>query len=133
MAVSHIETTLARVERDDEGLIWIRIGEGVRLDVIGFAEILAARKELAEGRRAGVIAIVPEDIDFDVQIMQVDHHAAGDAETFTAAFAIVTGSALHTKLYNLYAAFFKTAFPVKTFGDEASAVAWVREHVAPIG
>ena len=107
----------------------MRIREGVKLTVEGFAEILAARKELAQGRPMGIIAIVPEDVDFDIKIMNVDHYEGHDSRTFTKAFAIVTQASLYTRLYELYAAFFKTDFPVKTFGDEAPAIAWVREQL----
>ena len=124
-----IETSIALVERDEEGLIFIRIGEGSKLSVEAFAEILAARKELAQGLPAGVLAIVPEDVDFDIKIMNVDHYEGQNPAAFTKAFAIVTQASLYTRLYELYAAFFKTDFPVKTFGDEASAIAWVREQL----
>lgn len=125
-----IETSIARVERDEEGLIFLRIREGTKLSVEAFAEILAARKELARGRSSGVIAIVPEDVDFDIRIMNVDHYEGQNAAAFTKAFAIVTRASLYTRLYELYAAYFKTDFPVKTFGDEASALPWVREQLA---
>jgi len=124
-----IPTTLALVERNDAGLIFVRVHAGVKLTVEGFAEILAARKQLAQGRPAGVIATVPEDVDFDIRIMNVDHYAGEQASTYTAAFAIVTHANLYTRLYQLYAAFFKTDFPVRTFHDEEEAVRWVQEHL----
>ncbi|MEO8589520.1 MAG: hypothetical protein ABI432_09140 [Flavobacteriales bacterium] len=129
MSSRSVETSLAVVDRTDDGVIFIRIQAGVKLSVEGFGEILAARKELAEGRPAGVVALVPEDVDFDIRIMNVDHYEGKEAATFTAAFAIVTRASLYTRLYELYAAFFKTDFPVKTFHDEAEAVGWVRGYL----
>ena len=95
------------------------------MDVEGFSEILAARKGLAEGSPARVIAFVPDDVDFDIHIMNRDHYEGQDAAAFTKAFAIVTQASLYTRLYELYAAYFKPDFPVKVFPDEAAALAWL--------
>lgn len=56
MPVHAIDTELATVERVEADLIHIRVRPGAKLTVNGFAEILAARKALAEDKPAGVIA-----------------------------------------------------------------------------
>ncbi|MBP6699328.1 MAG: STAS/SEC14 domain-containing protein [Flavobacteriales bacterium] len=131
MPVHSIDTELATVERGETDLIHIRVRPGAKLTVNGFAEILAARKALARDKPAGVIAIIPDDIDFELAIMNVDHHAGTNASTFTKVFAIVTQANLHKQLCALYSAFFTTDFPLRTFDDEAVARAWVLEHLVP--
>lgn len=119
------DTSLATIERDSGGTIRIRVNEGARLDVNGFKEIMDTRRRLAQGQPARVLAVLPDDIDFEVQIMNVDHYAGVDAASFTKAFAIVTPASFYTRLYQLYAAYFKPGFPVQVFPDEASAMAWL--------
>ncbi|MFZ1685965.1 MAG: hypothetical protein WAU70_00970, partial [Flavobacteriales bacterium] len=77
--------------------------------------------------------IVPDDIDFELAIMNVDHHAGTNASTFTKVFAIVTQANLHKQLCALYSAFFTSGFPLRTFDDESAARAWVLEHLVPGG
>ena len=131
MPLGTIDTELATVECAEADLIHIHIRSGAKLTVNGFAEVLAARKALAEDRPAGVIAIVPEDIDFELAIMNVDHYAGGNASAFTKVFAIVTPAVFHQQLCALYTAFFQTAFPLRVFHDGSVARAWVQEHLAP--
>ena len=121
---------MATIERDAQGLIRIRVNEGARLDVNGFKEILETRRRLADGQPARVLASLPDDIDFEVQIMNVDHYAGVDATSFTKAFAIVTQASLYTRLYQLYVAYFKPSFPVQVFPDEPSALRWLTEFAA---
>lgn len=123
--IHSIDTSIAVVHRDEQGVIRIRVASGAKLDPGGFAEILAARMELAEGRPARVIALVPDDVDFDIHIMNKNHYEKVDAASFTKAFAIVTAASLYTKLYELYAAYFKPMFPVKVFPTEVAALAWL--------
>ncbi|MBK8498233.1 MAG: hypothetical protein IPL52_05330 [Flavobacteriales bacterium] len=125
-----IETSIARIERDPAGIIRIRVNDGARLDVGGFKEILATRQRLAGGVPARVMALLPEDVDFEVQIMNEDHYAGIDASAFTKAFAIITQASLYTRLYQLYAAYFKPGFPVQVFPDEAAALVWLAEFPA---
>jgi hypothetical protein len=132
MSIRSIDTTLAVVERDAEGVIHVRVKHGVKLNVSGFHEVLVARKELAEGRRVGVLVTVPDDVDFDIRILNVDHYAMDDPKVFTKAFAVVTHTSLYTKLFDLYAAYFKTGFPVRMFNEEAPALAWIRERTAEV-
>lgn len=123
-----VETSLATVERGEDGLIRIRVRLGARLTVSGFAEILQARKALAQHGPAGVIATVPDDIDFDLAILSVDHYAGIDARAFTQAFAIVSQAELHQRLCAIYNGYFKPGFPIRIFADEAEARAWVMGH-----
>ncbi len=131
MPVHAIDTELATVERAEADLIHIRIRPGAKLTVEGFAEVLAARKTLARETQACVIAIVPDDIDFELDIMNVDHYAEVNASAFTKVFAIVTRADFHKQLCALYTAYFMTVFPLRVFDDESAARAWVQEHLAP--
>ncbi|MCB0764245.1 MAG: hypothetical protein R2815_09865 [Flavobacteriales bacterium] len=129
MSTLPTDTALATIDRSEDGIIRIRFKHEVRVDVSGLAEILQARRDLAGDDRPGVMALLPEDLDFDNAILTTDHHAGSDPRTFTKAFAIVTRSHLLVRLYSIYATYFKQDFPVRTFDDEDAAVQWLHEQV----
>lgn len=120
-----IDTEMALIERDEHGIIRIRVKQGQLLSVKGFGESIVARRELAEGKPARVIALVPEDTDFEIGIMSMDHYDKVDAAAFTKAFAIVTDTSLFVRMYAIYNNYFKLTFPVKIFATEAEALAWL--------
>lgn len=128
MQPATIDTSIALVERDEQGLIRLRVKPGAKLCVKGFKEVLEGRSTLADGQPACVVALLQEDMDFDIQILNVDHYEKIDATAFTRAFAIVSQSSLYIRLYELYAAFFKPAFPVQVFSDEDSALGWLKGY-----
>ena len=131
MPMRAIETGLAIVECDETELIHVRFRPGVILSVKGLAEVRAARKQLAANKPTAVLATVPEDIDFELNVMNSDHYKGTDASSYTKVFAIVTNTKMHKELCALYATYFRTDFPLRTFDDEPSARAWLAEHMDP--
>ena len=47
---ARIETSIAVVERDDQGLIQVRIRPATTLTIVAIAEVLEARRRLSEGQ-----------------------------------------------------------------------------------
>jgi len=129
MARKEIETAMAHLKLDERGLIFVRIKAGVRLDNGGYLENVAARKELADGNRCGVVCIIPKDMDFDVEILSMDHYSDTPVAEFTAAMAIVTGDLLYDRLFKLHAKQFLNGVPHRVFHREAEAVKWVMEQL----
>lgn len=129
MADHIIDTSLAVVELSADGIVRLRIKPGSKLTVASFREVFVARRAISGGVRRGVIAFVPDDMDFEIQVVNMDHYADDDAASFTAAFAIVTSASLYRRLLSLYISYFKPAFPTGAFSDEASALEWVRQHL----
>lgn len=125
MQLQAIETSHGIVERAADGLIHVRIRRGVRLNGIGWAEVIEARRALAVDGPAVVMAHMPSDIGFDLSILNVDHYKGKDAGAFTAALAIVTQDKFHLHLFGFYAACFRTSFPMRAFSREEEAYKWL--------
>lgn len=123
-----IETTLGRVERVSAEQVEIRISPGVRLSTESFAATREARRELAEGRPMRVLMLLPEELDFQLDVMQVDHYKGTSAEEYTKALAIVSPETLYERLAELYFAYHPPSFPVRIFTHEADAQAWLDQQ-----
>lgn len=133
MARKEIETAMAHLERDERGLIFVRIKPGIRLNNAGYLENVAARMELANGNSVGAVCIFPEDMDFDVKVLGMDHYTGTAVSEFTAAMAIVTGDLLYDRLFKLHAKQYLHGVPHRVFQREADAVKWVLEQMHESG
>jgi len=127
-----IDTSLGLVERAADGIIHIRFRSNARIDVSGLAEVLEARKALAQGVPAGIMAHVPINAAFDLSILNVDHYAGKDAEAFTCALAIITQDKFHLHLVGFYTACFKTSFPIRAFGRSEEAHKWLLQKASKV-
>lgn len=129
-AHSRIDTSIASVERDSEGLIEVRIRSGVTLTVAGIAEVLQARQRLADGRpRLALIAFPSEEVDFELSMITSDHYSTLPVDQFTRAVAWVTGNARNDQFCRLYFAYFPSPVPSAIFEDEASARSWLHQFL----
>lgn len=127
---SHIDTSIATVERNDQDLIEVRIRSGATLTIAGIAEILQARELLAEGQpRLVLIAFPPDEVDFELSMITLDHYRTVPMERFTRAVAWVTGNARNDQFCRLYFAYFPSPVPSAIFEDEASARSWLHQFL----
>jgi hypothetical protein len=124
------ESRVARVEYDGLGIVRLRFHAGTRLDAAAFIELQQARERLTHGARHAVIALVPDDFDFDISVMYNDHYDGNAAAAFTAAMAVVTNDSSHQRILAVYCNYFPPPFPVQAFGDETDAAAWAQAMVA---
>lgn len=124
------ETRVATLSLLDDGLMEVRFRPGVKLDVDMLAELQVARKELAGGSPRAVLTSIPEDIDFDMSVMNTDHYRPHKAEEVIIALALVTLGSMNELLAKLYFTYFPTAFNAKIFSAEAPARAWLAERLA---
>lgn len=128
MAGTIIETSSATLKLDKDGIIFLRIKKGVRVNNENYVENIAARKELAAGERAGVVCVFPEDMDFANEVLQMDQYANVRVADFTSAMAIVTSDLLYDRLFTLHAKRYIHGVPHRVFHNETEAVSWVKEQ-----
>lgn len=123
---SRIDTAIATVERTAPDLIEVRIHPGVTLTVAGIAEILQARQRLADGEPLlALISFPPEDVDFELSMITLDHYGTVPVEHFTRAAAWVTCTPRNDQFCKLYFAYFPSPVPSAIFEDESAARAWL--------
>jgi hypothetical protein len=129
MSMAEIETPLATLRRTAPGWIEVQLRSGVCVDVDGLARIMYARKKLAQGRPAAVLAEIPNDVDFEVSVMLTDHHLHMDVAAFTGAMAFVYPGTLFNRLVQVYCRFRPPPFPYRFFKDRAKAEEWLKQVV----
>lgn len=124
---------MAHLELGKHEIIFVRLKPDVKVTNKGYLENVAARKQLSAGRALGVVCIFPEDMDFNGEILEMDHYADEPLSNFTVAMAMVTGDLLYERLFKLHAKQYFHGVPHRVFQREADAVKWVLEQVAERG
>lgn len=124
------ETATAFVERVTPDLVICRYKEGVRVNAAVVAENLAARMRFPGSAPYAVIGIFPEDVDFDMSLLERDHYMDIALNTVTQVLAIVAQGALFDPIVRLYFAYHPTRFNSAVFDNEAEAVLWANGRIA---
>lgn len=128
-----IDTATATVERVSPELIEVRFKPDVKLDVRGLGEIVNAKRTLCGADSPDVLAVTPPELDFDLNVLSVDHGKAhGGCSTRRLAFA--GQSALNERLASLYFSYFPRQYETRVFLEETEARHWLdqREAVVPV-
>jgi hypothetical protein len=125
MEQTRIDTPLAVVERTAPQQITIDLKPGQVVNVAGLRAIREARKQLAGTSAAHVLALVPEDLDFEPGIILTDHYADEDPAPYTQAMAIVTSGTLFAQLVRIYCTYHRTNYPVQVFACPDKARQWL--------
>lgn len=127
---ARIETSIAVVERDDQGLIQVRIRPATTLTIVAIAEILEARRRLSEGQpRLVLFVFPPEDVDFELSMITLDHYRTVPVEQFTRAVAWVTRNSRNDQFCKLYFAYFPSPVPSAIFEEESAARGWLQQFM----
>lgn len=127
---TQLDIRLATLSIEDDGLLLVRFKPGVKFDLEGLVELQVARKDLARGRTWAMLTIIPENVDFDMEVMNTDHYRPFEAHEHTRALAVVAKGSMNELLAKLYYTYFPTAFEAKVFSTEEAARAWLHERMA---
>lgn len=124
-----IETPTATVQFIARNVVLARYRPDVQVGREEIAENLRARiAGLGEGPY-GVIALFPEETDFELSLLSTDHYADEAMARSTSALAIVAEGTLYERFAHIYLNYHPTAFRAKVFADLTPAIAWVQEQV----
>jgi hypothetical protein len=123
-----IDTRLARVIRTAPDRVEVRFREGCKLDTAGISEILELRRKLGEHLPLKVMGVIPDDADFEMDMLTKDHYAVHGTKDYTAAVAWVAQGSLQNQMTNLYLSYHPTPFRSAVFTDEADAQRWLDEQ-----
>ncbi|HMQ75623.1 MAG TPA: hypothetical protein PKE21_04610 [Flavobacteriales bacterium] len=124
---SLIDTATATVERVSAALIEVRFKPDVKLDVEGIGEVVNAKRTLCGADSPDVLAVMPPEVDFELNVLNVDHSKAnGGCPTRRLAFA--GQSPLNERLANLYFSYFPRHSETRVFHDEREARLWLDQR-----
>jgi hypothetical protein len=124
------ETRLAILERVSPELLEVRFKPGQKIDLSGLHDILLERQRMCNGEPYDVLAIIPPDTDFEMNVMTQDHYRGLGLERCTRKVAWAASDMLSERMASLYFAYFPQPFPTRVFSDEAEARQWLLGQVA---
>ncbi len=126
-----IETRQATLERTTAETVEVRFKPGLVLDKSGLDEILVERERICSntGKHA-VLAIFPNDADFDLAVMTQDHYSGRKIVACTRFLAVAANSLMHERMASLYFAYFPQTFTTRIFVEEAEARTWLSAQLA---
>lgn len=127
------ETASAIVERVHPELAICRYLPGARVDAAALGENLKARMRVPGREAYAVIAIFPEDVDFDMHLLEDDLYTGLSLNEVTRLLAIVAKGSLYDPIARLYSMNHLTSVANRVFRTEAEARAWVELRIAEDG
>lgn len=123
-----IPTRLAIMSLVEPGFIEQRFREGVKLDREGFEENRVARHTLAGETTYVMLSTLPEDIDFELNVLGTDHFGAAEEIEGLSALAVVAHGQLTQGVTAIFFKYFPPQFPARIFNNEVDARAWLMEQ-----
>ena len=120
-----VQPSTAETVAEPDGTIVIRFRAGTRLDVRLTGEVADAHIRLAQGEKRPVLADVRGLVSADRASREL---AAGPAVVaVTARLAMLVDKPVTRLLGNFFLRVTTPAYPMRIFGDEASARTWLKE------
>ncbi len=133
MAEQVLDTRLARIIRIAPDRVEVRFKEGIKLDNNGIAEILDLRSRMGAEAPHRVMIVMPEEVDFEMAMMNKDHYRGRNTRDHTLGVAWVARTSLTRQMTSLYLSYFPSPFPTAIFTDEDEARRWLDEQVPEQG
>lgn len=106
-------------------LLEIRYRSGIVFDARNVAEVQALRRQVMGHRAYATLTIIPEDVDYRMETMQVDQGKEDRAESQIIATAVVARASMIELLTKLYFSYFPQLQRVLVTDDEQEARAWL--------
>jgi hypothetical protein len=120
-----IDTRLATITVTAPDFLEVRFKKGVTVDGAGLHEVLQQRAQLSEKGPFLVLGVLPADLDFDINVMTVNHYEGQTVLERTLAVGWVAHTLMNERMASLYLAYFPQPFPTQVFMEEEEARAWL--------
>lgn len=120
-----IETGSAMVELVSDELVEVRFKPEVKLDVEGMGAIVAAKRDLIADRQVDILAILPPELDFELNVLSVDHHALGGGCGGAQRLALAAQSAFNLRITDIYFRYHPREHATRIFLTEEDARKWL--------
>jgi hypothetical protein len=119
-----IETRLATLERTSERVLEIRFKPDVKLDVEGLSEVVKAKHALCR-TECDVLAVLPAEVDFELNVLAVDHSEANGGCALAKRLAFAANSPFNERIAKIYFRYHPRANETEVFVEEADARRWL--------
>lgn len=126
------ETSIAFLVRQRPDHLEVNYKPGCVLSSRGVAEVQAVRRDLMGNTPYGMLSIIPEDADFELSAMNVDHMAQDRKEGALLAVAVVTRANMIEMVLKLYFSYFPQMSRILVTDREPEARAWLDAQLREI-
>lgn len=113
-------------------LLEIHYHEGIVFDLVNVAEVQQLRRRIMGNRAYATLTIIPEEVDYRMDTMQVDQGKADRTESQILATAVVVKASMIELLTKLYFSYFPQLQRILVTEDEEKARAWVDAQLLEI-
>jgi|694.fasta_scaffold93444_2 hypothetical protein len=126
-----IVTRVATLHCREDGTVEVHFKPGVKVTVAGVEEVLDARERICGKGAHSVLVTLPEELDFDLDVLMKDHYKERELHLCTYAVAWDAGSTMNETLVELFYRYFPQQFPARAFTTEKEAREWLRAQAKP--
>lgn len=106
---------------------------GAKLSTAALTEVREARRKLMGDTSYAMFSILPEDVDFELSAMNVDHLAEDRRDGSFLAIAVVTGTNMIQMVLKLYFSYYPLLTRLLVTDKEADARAWMDLQFKELG
>ena len=124
-----METRAATLELVSNALIELRFKPDVKLNAECMAEVIHAKRTLIANRTVDVLAVFPENLDFELSLLNIDHHAVNHGCGGAHRLALAAQSTFNKRLSDIYFRYHPRPHPTGVFATEADARKWLAAKV----
>lgn len=122
-----IDTRLATLERGSNELVEVRFKPEMRLDAEGIGEIVRAKHQLCATHDTDVLMVLPPDIDFELNVLAIDHHAMNGGCGLARRLAFAAQSTFNERIARIYFRYHPRDRETAIFLAESDARAWLTQ------
>lgn len=120
-----IDTRSATLELVSDALVELRFKPDVKLDVAGISEIVHAKRALIAGKNMDVLAILPPELDFDLNVLSIDHNALNGGCGGAQRLALAAQSTFNERITGIYFRYHPRQHDTGIFLTEDDARKWL--------
>lgn len=127
------KTSIAHMVRVRPDYLEVVYDPGCKLTPASLKEIRDARRELMGNTPYAMLSLLPEDIDFELGAMNVDHLAEDRRDGNFLAIAVVTRTNMIEMVLKLYFSYYPLLTRLLVTDKEADARAWIDVQFQELG
>lgn len=120
-----IDTRSATLELVSDALVEVRFKPDVKLDVEGMSEIVHAKRTLIADRYIDVLAVLPPELDFALNVLSMDHRAMNGGCSGAQRLALAAQSTFNERLSDIYFRYHPRRHATAIFLTEDDARKWL--------
>lgn len=135
MTIDHRETrtSIAQLTRVRPDHLEVTYHPGCKLTTASLREVREARRDLMGSSPYIMFSHLPDDIDFELGAMNVDHLADDRRDGNFLAIALVTGTNMIEMILKLYFSYYPLLTRLLVTDKEQEARAWVHRQFLELG